>query len=475
MSTTLNFNIARLTVDSIEELNQDGTMYIVDFRATGESLNHEINSMFIYENLSQWLSGIGTAARGVYVVNNYDIQRTDLDSSQLVVALPVSNASCSVVDRIKNIPDGVLRVWAGIPHPSIDAYVSNMKMTHNYRYVDFLKYNDKLQQKIFLGDISPQYFKIRNQDDLDSAIALGSGYIKSAIGAGGFSVFKIDGQADEINKKSDEIVGSEGSWYYEKPIKGKPYSVQIYKKGGDYTVFGYAEQYMEGVNYVGAKLIDVHDMSVSLKDFVRTACGRINPFLSAYDGFFGIDIMVNGAELSVLEFNVRLTATTIPTLLANSTGTHEKVEYLEEVPSGVFQKNDIVLTQSSTKDTLCLLRMKDFQKAYVGKSSFIQLIKCKKLPSKLESSHINKIKSIITKNVSAVVGVQVKNFWPYGWTISLILAESHCVMSSCHLQNNIFIDIFCCTDIDTEHLLIDLCSFFDGKVVVSENSERWSL
>ena len=49
-------------------------------------------------------------------------------------------------------------------------------------------------------------------------------------------------------------------------------------------------------------------------------------------------------------------------------------------------------------------------------------MKCEALPPKLEGECIEKIKAIITKNVSAVVGVRVKNFGTYGWTLSSILA-----------------------------------------------------
>ena len=76
--------------------------------------------------------------------------------------------------------------------------------------------------------------------------------------------------------------------------------------------------------------------------------------------------------------------------------------------------------------------------------------------------------------MSAVVGVQVKNFWPYGWTLSSILVGLHCVMSSWHLQKNIFIDISCCADIDNDQLLIDLCTFFEGSIATSESVDRYS-
>lgn len=468
--------VEKLTVDSIEELNRDDTVYIVDFRATGESLRHEIHSMFIYENLSQWLCSINSdAQQGVYAVNQLDIQRTDIASTQLVVALPEAKPSRSVIDRIDELPAGISRIWTGIPHPSIDKYALNSNMAHNYQYANFLRYNDKLKQKIALGDMSPSFFEIKNKEDFDKALATGGGYIKSSVGAGGFGVLNVATQVNKIQTKTKEIIDGAVPWYFEQSVKGTPQSIQVYKKGDNYTIFGHAKQYIEGTNYVGAQLLDVNDLDEPIFNFVQAVCKRVDSFLGAYEGFFGIDIMVDESGIYVLELNVRLTATTIPTLVVNKTGKHEKIEYLEEIPLNEAQANDIILARSIDKKELCVLRIVDAQEAYVGKSSYIQLAHCKLLPLKLDEEYIGKIETIINKSVSTVVGVQVKNFWPYGWTISLILAESHCVMSSWHLQKNIFIDIFCCTDIDTQQLLTDLCALFDGSIAISESTDRFSI
>lgn len=374
MSTTPKLIIEKLTVDSIDEFNRDDTLYVVDFRATGESLSHEIRSMFIYENLSQWLCSTDTDIRqGVYAVNRQDIQRTDLTSSQLAVAIPESNPSRSIIDRISEIPIGVSRIWAGIPHPAIDTYVLSSKMAHNYQYADFLRYNDKIQQKEVFGDVSPSFFEINTQKDLDKAVAFGTGYIKSSIGAGGFSVLSVADQADKIKKKAVEIIGGDVPWYYEQSVTGAPHSVQVYKKGDRCTIFGHAEQYIEGTNYVGAQLLDIYDMDASLVAFLQTVCERINTFLATYEGFFGIDIMINGTEIYVLELNVRLTATTIPTLVMNNTGKHEKVEYLEEIPLSKVQENDVILTESADKEELCVLRIADDQEVCIGKTRTFNL------------------------------------------------------------------------------------------------------
>lgn len=474
MNTTPKFSIAKLTVDSIKELNRDDTLYVVDFRATGETLTHEINSMFIYENLSQWLSSTNSdVSGGIYVVNSYDIEKNDMDG-RLLVASPASHPSKSIIDRAKNLPEGISRVWTGVPHPAIDKRAEPLGLAVNYDYADFLRYNNKLSQKRLLGDVSPDFFEIKNQADLDKAMALKSGYIKSSIGAGGFSVLNVSSELDKIQQKTDLILNSDVTWYYENVASGVAQSVQIYKTGGSYTLFGYAEQYIDGTMYVGARLLDINEISADIVSSIQIACERVDGFLCNYEGFFGIDVMVDGSKVSVLELNIRLTATTIPTLLANNTGKHSRIEYLEEIPADNMIENDILLARSPDKSEVCVLRIVDSQAVYIGKNSYIQLVECNSLPAALDDNGIQEIKSIITRNVSAVVGTQFKNFWPYGWTLSLILAESHCVLSSWHLQKNIFVDIFCCTDIKSKQLLDDLCELFDGKVFVYKSEDRYS-
>lgn len=474
MSTTPSFTINKLTVDSVSELNREDTLYLVDFRATGESLSHEIYSMFMYENLTQWLCARGGPHNSYYVMNSADTQRLDIND-KIMIAQPALKPSTCVIDRIEQIPAGVSGIWCGIPHPSIDKYTSSVGLKCNYSYTDFLHFNNKLKQKILLGDLSPDFFEIHSQADLDKAVDMGDGYIKSSIGAGGFSVLDIASQSDKIRKKADIILNGKNTWYYEERATGIPQSIQIYKNSVRYTLFGYAEQYIEGTNYVGARLLEINEMSPKLVSSIQIACKRIDSLLSNYDGFLGIDIMVDGSKLSVLELNVRLTATTIPTLLANSTGAHEKVEYFEEVTEGGMLEDDIILSQSPDDGDRCILRFHDQQNVRIGSNTYIQLAECAAIPAKLDDEHVKKIEAIIEKNVSATVSVQLKNFWPYGWTLSFILAESHCVISSWHLQKNIFIDIFCCTNIQSEQFKADLCELFQGVIYKTEVSDRYSI
>lgn len=472
--STIDMHVSKLTVDDIEELNSSSTLYLVDFRATGETLTHEIESMFIYENLSQWFRSMKNKhTSGFYVVNSNVIQREDIIDADLVVATPNKKASTALADRIGNIPHEVTSLWVGVPHPASDKFASMHNLRLNYQYSDFLKKNDKLAQKALLGDITPKYFEIKTANDLDRALRQPSGFIKSSLGAGGFSVFSVNKDAVAINKKRDKILSPDEEWYFEALADGLSKSVQLHKIGNKYTLFGYAEQEMEGVKYIGAKLLDVdQEGGERLKTIISQACQRLSPLLDDYEGFFGIDFIDNGDTISILEFNIRLTATTIPTLLANASGKHKAVYYLEERQADKLDDSDTVLSLSRNGTEVNVLHFIDEQKMEVGDNAFLQFSGCRTLVSKIDRDTINQVKEVIERRVSAVIAEQHVNFWPYGWTLSFVLAESHCVISSWQQQRNIFVDIFCCSGIDLEGLVSDLSRIFEGHLVVKEVSRR---
>ena len=162
MNATLNFE--KLTVDSVKDLNQSDTAYIVDFRATGESLTKNIHGMFIYENLSQWLCSVDEdSPQGTYLVNADDLQRQDMQGTTIVKCAPGLEASTSVIDRVPSMPETVTKLWTGIPHPAIDTYAAENNLSVNYTYEDFLSYNDKLKQKKALKGLTPEYFEIKDE------------------------------------------------------------------------------------------------------------------------------------------------------------------------------------------------------------------------------------------------------------------------------------------------------------------------
>ena len=94
----------------------------------------------------------------------------------------------------------------------------------------------------------------------------------------------------------------------------------------------------------------------SLCNFVAETCRRIDSLIHSYTGFFGIDLMISKDSLDVLECNIRLTAATLPTLLANAIGVYRYVEYFEEVPLLSVDTADTVLVRSEYTDSAHIIR-----------------------------------------------------------------------------------------------------------------------
>ncbi len=465
-----NLIIKSLCVNDIPSLRTNDTLYVVDFRATGETINHKIYDMFKYENLSVWLQN-NNVDGALYSSNSTNNQNNS-------IIAPVSDdPSISVINRLPKIPSSIKKLWMAVPHPDADTFSKLHKIELNYKYTDFIHLNDKLAQKKYLGKYTPNFTPIKTPQDIENAIKRKSGFAKSSIGAGGYKVIDISQNSQKLLSHATRILADNNSWYIEEAVIGTPQSVQIYKKeDGSNVLFGYAEQYMNSTNYIGARLLPLSTITDKLLAQLQDVNDLIAPLLSQYDGFYGIDfILKENGEISVLELNVRITATTIPTLLANGTGSHESVEYFEDINASDMQQNDIILTKLPNDASTDILRIKDSMQGHVGTNTFFQIVNCKTIPSHLEPEQCSKIRDAIIKSVSPVLNVQIENFWPYGWTVSFILSESHCVLSSWHLQSNIMVDVFCCSKIDIDRFTSDLEDIFNGQTKNIQIDERCTL
>lgn len=299
----IDFQIAKLTVDDIAALNETSTLYLIDFRATGETLEHEIDDMFIYENLSQWLRSMNDEnAKGFYAVNSENLQRSDLPSDNLILAKAQDKASVALATRIHAISRQVSSLWVGVPHPASDKLAARRGLEVNYKYEDFLSYNDKLTQKKLLEDLTPSYFEIKTADDFKRTLGQAAGFIKSSLGAGGYSVFNVQHDRAKISEKQNKILSARENWYFEAAVNGAPKSVQLYKTGNKFTLFGFARQNIIGTNFVGADLLDI-DRGIAgyAKETLVEACQRIAHLLDSYEGFLGIDFIDSGEAISILE------------------------------------------------------------------------------------------------------------------------------------------------------------------------------
>ena len=83
------------------------------------------------------------------------------------------------------------------------------------------------------------------------------------------------------------------------------------------------------------------------------------------------------------------------------------------------------------------------------------------MPKELNQSQIDDLSFRIKNSVCGVVGVTVKNFWPFSWTVCFILEESHCVISGWYLEKRVLVDVFCCnSEVKSRKLQESLIEFF---------------
>ncbi|HUT22156.1 MAG TPA: ATP-grasp domain-containing protein [Candidatus Bipolaricaulota bacterium] len=334
------------------------TLYLSDFRAISESMLYEIPAMWKYENLLPWILD------GQYVIVNDDFGGIEYNHGNNI--LPVRKAMdprVSVFERVKDdiiTKNEISSLWVSIPHPKADALAKENKLSINYNYSEFKKYNDKLSQKDVLKSYTPEWKKINNVKELDDFECIHKpGFLKRRFGSGGYTVFLSSEIKCDLNfrnlfsKTSDE-------WYWEALALGIPHSIQCvrYRESGDTIIFGFSEQLIaENKYFVGSKILPLEFLDDIILRQLRDVLSKINIFLEGYEGFFGVDFMVESEtqKISVLELNVRMTAATIPTLLMNELR-KEKGEYREDVPLSQVQQHDIILTKDVLANTADILR-----------------------------------------------------------------------------------------------------------------------
>lgn len=471
-----NIHFAKLTLDDIPFLHEDHTLISVDFRATGESLSLPIPAMFKYENLSQWLVSTRLPGTSAVVVNNaIELSDKQLKGAQMVTVDLADTEVTSVYDRLGNPPEGIKYLWVAVPHPAADAYARRHKLAISNTYDDFLRLNDKLAQKEYLGTFAPEHRLFTSDAEFRAALKKPTGFVKHRHGAGGYKVVPPDRTARQDYATQLGSDADYREWYEEEAAAGEPYSVQAVRDGnGKITIFGYTKQMVEGTIYVGGEVYNLSDMPDVVRRQLEQVTVGIQPFLKGYRGFFGIDFMLQPDQsLLVLELNVRMTAITIPTLLGNDTGTNSSVSYQEDVPLETLHSHDIVLARDAIGQTADIMRLSSRKGACLGEVAYIKLSNCKQLPAGLDTAEVAALSNIIGKSVSRSVASHYHNFWPYGWTLSYILAESHCVLSTWHTEQIVLVDVFCCSTMDKQQLADDLAAHFKGNVAMVESQERF--
>ena len=337
--------IEALKPKDIPFLQDDKTLYSCDFRALGKCSSAASTAMWRYENLLSWIMKDRFVA-----VNECSENLKYFHKNKHIIVPRGKEPRTSLFGRIdvkKLRSAGINAVWNAIPYPFADEVSKKNSLAMNYGYDDFLRRNDKIWQKELFGDLSPKWQKISGGKDLEKIIAEHEkGFVKYRQGASGFMVFKVE----EIqgNQRFFKLFSKDfHGWYFEEFAEGISSSVQCMrcKAVGEVTIFGFTEQIIDdGRYFVGSKILPL--WSVSYEVFCQIVRGieRISPLLEDYEGFFGIDYIVDPAgRVHLLEVNTRLTAATIPTLITSMVEQGGAI-YMEDVLHSKAKGDDLVLT-----------------------------------------------------------------------------------------------------------------------------------
>lgn len=433
-------------------------------RSIGESLEYDIPAMWKYENLTPWL------VDGKYVLVNDTLDIKYPKMNQLIVVDKDKNAKVSLYKRAasQTMPANLEDLWVGVPSPDADEFASNNNYKINYSYDSFLIKNNKFTQKGLLGDLTPNWYSIASQADIDQVLkSKAAGYFKRRYGSGGYTIFKTS-EATHEPKFLALFAESPNDWFFEDEVTGIPCSVQFVKYKSDESVvlFGFTEQIVDaGKYFIGSKIQPLSALSSTCLRQIEEAIDRLSPILRDYEGFFGLDfILSEDGNISVLEANVRLTSATIPALLSNLAGGVGAIyrEDLIQNPSDIA----IVLTVDTCSHTVDQLQFfPNF--GVLGKTISFQLVNCGVIHKFINERNVQELKKLVDTYIGESTNSTLKNFWPYGWTICFILEESHCVVSSWFLERKILVDIFSCNaDIDAESVTKAFSEFFASEEVL---------
>ncbi|MFW0837944.1 MAG: ATP-grasp domain-containing protein [Candidatus Komeilibacteria bacterium] len=448
----------KLKPNDITFLNESDVLYSLDFRVLSENIDYKIPTMWKYENILPWI----LSGRNVVVNENYTALEYP-NKNSFVVTKKTKDPRVSIYERMSKglMGDNIKKLWVAVPHPDADIFCKENKLKINYNYDSYLKYNNKIEQKKLLGNASPNWKLISSFDEIKGLQKkYTTGYIKRKFGSGGYTVFELNKLDHNFSKLFKE---SSNEWYFEEEVKGKAYSIQCVKDGKNVTVFGFSEQIIEGHKfYSGSKILSLDLLNIKLFNQVKKALSRFGEFLADYNGLFGLDFIIDkNNKVFILEANIRITAVTISTLLFNMVGA-ESALFREDVKNDNMAKDDVVLTceVDNMKDVLSFNSVK----GVLGMSIYVDFKNCLVNVKRMDDKVAREISEIVNMIISNVEKIDYHNFWPYGWTLSLILSNSHCVMSSWYLEKRVLVDVFSCNlDYDQKLFIKKMSDYFKSK------------
>lgn len=343
----MGLKISKLKPSDIPELNKKQVLYSLDFRGIGENLDYEIPEMRKYENLLPWILDKQTC-----LANEDSASLKYANKNTIVVVKSGNLAQTSIYERLGTFQK-FKHLWVGIPHPSADKFIKNNNMSITYDWATFLKLNDKIKQKKIIKNNTPEYIIVRDFTHLSGILAKDNNFfLKRNIGSGGFTSFDCTKtnirSFEKFSFKENNIL----CFYLERKVNGTPFSIQLYKHKTNIVAFGYTKQLVEdGHFFKGNEIFDL--TAFEEIDFLINILKQAKTFLAHYNGFLGLDFLANENGAYFLEFNVRLTAATIPTLLTNALGWKKSI-YLENEAKPT--KTDLILTNNIADKKYDILR-----------------------------------------------------------------------------------------------------------------------
>lgn len=344
-----------LTHSEIPFLQRPDTLYIFDLRGPNVTPWQEIPDFWKYENILPWV------LEGKRVAVNEDSTRLHYSQSNGLVFGPRSTDPR--VSLVQRLPESALEevnvIWAGVAHPDIDNISRLHEIPCMFTFPDFLTYNDKFSQKQSLGDLTPAWQIVNAQSDVEQLRNSDSPWLlKRRRGSGGWQVHDL-GHVDDAELK--RAFARSHDWFVEKRVSGKVMSIQCLstKEPSSVNAFGMVEQLIDsGTHFVGGRILPLSNLDASVKAQLEKAVDKLTPLFKKYEGFWGIDFILSEAgQVFVLEANVRMTAMTVPVLVANEHG--GAGEFREDIPPSDAKPNDMIITEDLPRGTVDVLRLKN--------------------------------------------------------------------------------------------------------------------
>lgn len=336
----------------ISLLQSPKTLYVFDLRGPNVIPWLEIPDFWKYENILPWI----LEKRHVIINEDYRRLRYPNDNKYLV-APKTSDARVSLIERIPPHTLGNFSaLWMGVPHRAADLLADRFNLPLNYSFVDFKIYNDKYAQKRYFDGLTPEWKEIHSLDSIESYWKENSDwFLKRRYGSGGWQVLDL---ARTSISDLERALSRSTDWYVEQKIEGDVYSIQCLRlpKENITHVFGLVRQRIEdGTHFVGGRILPLSDSNSFIHEQIQQTIQKMESLLKNYEGFYGIDfIMASTQKIYILEANVRMTAMTIPVLVANDL--KKNFNFLEDIEMSQVAVNDIVITEDLVRKAVDILR-----------------------------------------------------------------------------------------------------------------------